>query len=89
MAEKRLFGGIAIEKGYLTLEQLRHALAVQRERRERGEGHVLIGCLLVELGYLTREQVIDILAEHDRQHGALHGEGTAEMWRGAEGLADR
>ncbi len=66
MAEKRLFGGIAIEKGFLTIEQLRHALTVQRERRERGEGHTLIGCLLVELGYLTPEQVVEILGEHDR-----------------------
>ncbi|RME74739.1 MAG: hypothetical protein D6776_04620 [Planctomycetota bacterium] len=83
MAETRLFGGIAIEKGFLTVEQLRHALAEQRARRERGEGHTLIGCLLVELGYLTPEQVVTILSEHDRRTGdggvAAIGSGALEI----------
>jgi hypothetical protein len=67
VAEKRLFGGIAIDMGFLTVEQLRHALTVQKERRERGDGHTLIGCLLVELGYLTPDQVVTILNAHDEE----------------------
>ncbi len=70
MEEKRLFGEIAIEKGFITLDQLRRALDIQREMIRSGEGHKLIGVLLVELGYLTPEQVVEILETYDRERAA-------------------
>jgi hypothetical protein len=68
--ERHLFGEIAIEKGFLTLQQLRRALDIQREMIRSGEGHKLIGVLLVELGYLTPDQVCEILETHDRENPA-------------------
>lgn len=70
MEEKRLFGEIAVEKGYVTIAQVRRALEIQREMIRSGEGHRLIGVLLVELGYLTPEQVVDILDTYDREKQA-------------------
>lgn len=67
MEEKRLFGEIAVAKGYLTLAQVKRALEIQREMIRSGEGHKLIGVLLVELGYLTPDQVCDILAAYDHE----------------------
>jgi hypothetical protein len=67
LEEKRLFGEIAVEKGYITISQIRHALDIQREMRKAGEGHKLIGVLLVELGYMTPDEVVDVLDTYDRE----------------------
>jgi hypothetical protein len=75
--EKRLFGEIAIEKGYLTLDQVRRALEVQREMAENGKGRRLIGVILVELGFLTAAQVADILQAADEEPSARPSSATA------------
>ena len=67
MEEKRLFGEIAVQKGYLSVDQIKRALDIQREMRRAGEGHRLIGVLLVELGYMTVDQVVDVLEAFDRE----------------------
>jgi len=62
--EKR-FGNIAIEKGFITIEQLIEALNLQVMEEINDEGHRLIGLILFELGYITLEQdkeVLDALA---------------------------
>ena len=71
--EKR-FGVIAIEKGYITQEQLSEAMQVQiDEDMEKGE-HRLMGKILLELGYITTSQMnevlvaMDITAEDFAQH---------------------
>jgi hypothetical protein len=68
--EKRLFGEIAIEKGFITLAQLRRALDIQREMIRSGEGHKLVGVLLVELGYMTPEEVLAVLDAYDKEKAA-------------------
>ena len=65
--ERRLFGEIAVAKGYVTLDQVRKALEVQRDLVEGGKGRRLIGVILVELGYLTPDQVADILVTLDEE----------------------
>jgi hypothetical protein len=65
--EKRLFGEIAVQMGYLTVDQIKRALDIQREMRKAGEGHRLIGVLLVDLGYMSAEQVVDVLDAYDRE----------------------
>jgi hypothetical protein len=75
--EKRLFGEIAVQKGYVTVAQVRHALEIQREMIKSGEGHKLIGVLLVELGYLTPDQVVDVLDTYDRERAEQDAERRA------------
>jgi hypothetical protein len=68
--EKRLFGEIAIERGYVTVAQVKQALEIQREMRRAGEGHKLIGVLLVELGYMSPKQVMEVLEMYDAERAA-------------------
>jgi uncharacterized protein (DUF433 family) len=57
----KLFGELALQKGYLTPEQLSAALEVQdREAREQ-QAYRFIGEILVDLGYMSEKQVLDCL----------------------------
>jgi hypothetical protein len=55
------FGVIAVERGFITKEQLFEALKVQVEEDFSGTLHTLIGLILIRLGYLTPEQAEEIL----------------------------
>ena len=57
------FGVIAVEKGFITNEQLFDAMRIQVEEDLEGKTHTLIGVILVRLGYLTHEQTEEILLE--------------------------
>ena len=57
------FGVIAVEKGFITNEQLFDAMKTQVEEDLEGKTHTLIGVILVRLGYLTHEQTDEILLE--------------------------
>ena len=70
MEEKRLFGEIAVHKGYVTLAQVKRALEIQKEMIRSGEGHKLIGVLLVELGFMSPDQVCDVLQTFDEERAA-------------------
>ena len=59
--EKR-FGTIAVEKGYITVEQLMDALDVQVREDLSGTKHRLVGKILYDLGFLTIEQIGRVLA---------------------------
>jgi hypothetical protein len=65
-AHKR-FGAIAVEKGFLTTEQLLDALRVQAEENINEGRHRLIGQILVERKYLTESQVEEVLAVINHQ----------------------
>ena len=56
------FGVIAVEKQFITKEQLFEALKIQVEEDLSGKSHTLIGIILIRLGYLTVEQADEILA---------------------------
>ena len=59
--EKR-FGVLAVEKGFITAEQVVEALRIQvLEDIERG-GHRLIGRILLEKGQITLPQINEVLA---------------------------
>jgi hypothetical protein len=64
MTKKHLqkrFGSIAVEKGFITTEQLVDALETQaRENVEDGQ-HRLIGQILLAKGYLTESQLDEII----------------------------
>jgi len=58
--EKR-FGILAVEKGFITAQELIEALRVQvLDDIEKGK-HRLLGRILLEQGLLTREQVEEVL----------------------------
>jgi hypothetical protein len=59
--EKR-FGTIAVEKGYITVDQLMDALDIQVRENLSGKGHRLIGKILYDLGFLTIDQIQRVLA---------------------------
>ena len=59
--EKR-FGTIAVEKGYITIDQLMDALDIQVREDLSGIKHRLIGKILYDLGFLTIDQIQRVLA---------------------------
>jgi hypothetical protein len=56
------FGVIAVEKRFITKEQLFEALRIQVEEDLSGKPHTLIGIILIKVGYLTPEQADEILS---------------------------
>jgi hypothetical protein len=54
------FGEVAMEKGFVTLDQLLYALNIQSmDDRKKGE-HRLIGSILREQGWLNNSQINEI-----------------------------
>jgi len=64
---EKLFGVVAIEKGFISMDQLLEGLEIQiDEEIERGE-HRVIGAILVEKGYMNLSQVQETLESCDKQ----------------------
>ncbi len=61
------FGVIAVEKGFITLEQLVEAMTLQIQEETEGERHRLIGQILLSLGYLTSPQIDEVMETIDSQ----------------------
>jgi hypothetical protein len=58
--DKKRFGATAVEKGFLTIEQLVDALKIQAiEEIEKGK-HRLIGTILFELGHMSIPQINEV-----------------------------
>ena len=72
---RRLFGEVALERGFVDAAQLYEALTVQARRRTEGKSDKLLGQILLELGFLSPEQlqeVIDQLYPPEREkHSAV------------------
>ena len=71
MAVKRVekrFGTIAIEKGFITIDQLMDALEIQVRENLAKNKHRLIGEILHDLGFITLDQIDQVLASM-----SLHG----------------
>ena len=60
---RKRFGVIAIEKGFITTEQLIHAIEEQIRDEIAQERHKLIGEILYEKGYMTKKQCDEVLIE--------------------------
>ncbi|MGD8981516.1 MAG: hypothetical protein PVF42_07985 [Desulfobacterales bacterium] len=64
MSEGRLdkrFGAVAIDKGFITLENLIEAMKIQILENLQGLDHRLIGQILWEEGYIKTEQINEVL----------------------------
>ena len=58
---QKRFGAIAVEKGFITEEQLFQALKIQaKENVEEGK-HRLLGQILLEEGLITASQIEEVL----------------------------
>ena len=64
------FGQIAVEKGYITAEQLKCALNIQVDENIAGVEHRLLGTILFQKDWMTSDQievVLNLLLEkHER-----------------------
>jgi hypothetical protein len=58
--EKR-FGALAVEKGFITVEQLIKAMDIQIFENLQEEKHRLIGDILFEEGFITKKQIDEML----------------------------
>ncbi len=57
----KFFGEVALEKKFVTPEQLYEALTVQVRAKTGGGVEKLLGQILLELGYMDEEQVRAVL----------------------------
>ena len=55
------FGVIAIEKGFITMNQLVECLTIQIEEEIESGIHRIVGAILVEKGYMDLSQIQEIL----------------------------
>ena len=58
--EKR-FGAIAVEIGFISLDQLLEAMRIQITENTKGKSHRLIGQILFDLGFMTFDQIDEVL----------------------------
>ena len=66
MSQRKPFGQIAIQKGFIKEAQLEQALSIQSQ--QEGEDRKLLGIVMLEAGLLSNEQLIQILQRYE--HGA-------------------
>jgi hypothetical protein len=69
---KKRFGTIAIEKGFITIDQLMDALEVQVREDLAGIKRRLIGRILYDLGFLTLPQMEVVLSSMDSYDISMH-----------------
>ncbi len=65
------FGRLAVEKGFITPEQLKEAVTEQIDDNISGRPHRVIGTILFEKGWLTSEQLEGVLIELFKYEKAL------------------
>ena len=58
---QRRFGFIAIEKGFIKVDQLYEALIKQRAQETGREERRLLGMILKDMGYLSVSQIDEVL----------------------------
>ena len=64
MTESKLdkrFGSVAVEKGFITIENLYEAMKIQIQDDLSGSVHRPIGQILWELGVISTEQIKEVL----------------------------
>ena len=61
------FGVIAVEKGFITEDQLLQALSIQAQEDLTASNHRLIGQILLDLGFITEPQIEEVLEVINQQ----------------------
>jgi hypothetical protein len=57
----KFFGEVALDKRFVTADQLYEALTVQARDKVEGKPERLLGQILLELGYLDEAQIRQVL----------------------------
>jgi hypothetical protein len=57
----KFFGEIALEKHFVSAEQLYEALTLQAKNRATGAIEKQLGQILLEMGYMNEEQISEVL----------------------------
>ncbi|HVR76691.1 MAG TPA: hypothetical protein VMT52_20340 [Planctomycetota bacterium] len=57
----KFFGEVALEKKFVTSEQLYEALTYQARAKVEGRHEKLLGQVLLELGHISEDQVCQVL----------------------------
>jgi len=70
----RRFGVVAIEKGFITQDQLNEALKAQVEENVEKHEHRFVGTILFGLSYITREEIIEVLETAEMEKRIMSGE---------------
>ena len=68
--EKR-FGIMAVEKGFVTPEQVLEAIEIQVKENMEQKKHRFIGMVLVEQGYMRHSQIQEVLKSMDVPEGSI------------------
>jgi hypothetical protein len=64
MSESKLdkrFGAVAVDKGFITIENLYDAMKIQISENLKGSVHRPIGQILWDEGYIKSEQIKEVL----------------------------
>ena len=61
--DRKLFGEVAFEKGYVTTEALYEALTIQAKAEVNGKPYLFLGEILMQLGFMNEPQVLEVLSE--------------------------
>jgi hypothetical protein len=62
-SDHKLFGEVALEKGFVSVAELYEALTIQARAEAREEPYMFLGEILTELGYMTDREVLEVLSE--------------------------
>ncbi len=57
----KFFGEVALEKRFVTAEQLYEALTIQARDKVDGKPERLLGQILLELGHMNEDQIRQVL----------------------------
>lgn len=63
---RKLFGEMALEKGYCTKNDVDKALQIQSALEKDGEGRKMLGLIMLEETMIDNAQFIEILMELDK-----------------------
>jgi len=65
------FGDLAVSVGYLTPEQLEHALTIQQQEDQDGQPRRPLGLICMQQGYLTYTRLMELLERQERSATAV------------------
>jgi hypothetical protein len=63
---KRMFGEMAVRKGYCSQEDIDEALEKQAEMEDHAQHHKMLGLILLQEGMIDNTQFIDLLMDLDK-----------------------
>jgi hypothetical protein len=55
------FGQIAVEMGFITIDQLKYVMSMQIDDNFSGEEHRFLGTILFEIGWMSSDQIDVVL----------------------------